>query len=201
MEHRKPKGIFALILGAGNSSRYGSVKQTTEFDGAPLVRRAVDLANAVCGNRVVLVLGHEWRAVRDACSPLDGFIVRNEGFSDGIGSSIAAGIRPIRHTARAAIVLLADQPLISAAHLGALIRAWSGDTSEIVATSFADSSGPPTLFPAGCFDELTRLSGDSGGKRLFQDGRFKLKTVRFELAAADIDTPEDFRRISRSARS
>ena len=128
-------------------------------------------------------------------------MVRNDAFSDGIGSSIAAGIRPIRHTARAAIVLLADQPLISAAHLNALIRAWSGDTSEIVATSFANSSGPPTLFPAGCFHELAGLKGDSGGKRLFQDKRFKLKTVRFDPAAADIDTPEDLKRISRSARS
>ena len=201
MERGTRKDIFALVLGAGSSSRYGSVKQTTEYDGAPLIRRAVDLANAVCGNRVILVLGHEWRAVRDACSPLHGFIVRNDEFSDGIGSSIAAGIRPIRHTARAAIVLLADQPLISATHLDALIRAWSGDTSEIVATSFSDASGPPTLFAAGCFDGLTRLRGDSGGRRLLRDERFKLKTVRFEAAAADIDTPEDLRRISHSARS
>jgi CTP:molybdopterin cytidylyltransferase MocA len=38
---------------------------------------------------------------------------------------------------------------------------------------------------------LQALRGDAGGKHLFDDPRFELRTVAFEPAAVDIDTEED----------
>jgi CTP:molybdopterin cytidylyltransferase MocA len=89
--------------------------------------------------------------------------------------------------------MLADQPLITAGHLRALIDNWSGADDEIVATSFAESVGPPVLFPRACFDDIAMLEGDSGGKQLLHDERFRLATIQFEAAALDVDTPEDLR--------
>jgi molybdenum cofactor cytidylyltransferase len=185
--------VFALVLAAGSASRFGSTKQVESFDGIPLVRRAMAAANEVFGDRTTLVVGHDWWTVKDVCEPQTGFMIYNDRFGDGIGTSIASGARSLRHVARAIIVMLADQPLITAGHLRALIDNWSGADDEIVATSFAESVGPPVLFPRACFDDIAMLEGDSGGKQLLHDERFRLATIQFEAAALDVDTPEDLR--------
>jgi len=99
------------------------------------------------------------------------------------------------------MVVLADQPLITTAHLDALRTSWSGATDEIVATAFDDVLGPPALFPSGCFDELAALQGDAGARQLLQDPRFTVQRIAFADAAIDIDAPEDLNRLQRSARS
>jgi len=185
------KNVFALVLAAGSASRFGSTKQIELVDGIPLARRAMDAAIKVCGDQTALVVGHDWSAVKDACDSRAGFIIYNDRFGDGIGTSIALGTRSLRHVAHAIIVMLADQPLITAGHLRALIDAWSGADNEIVATSFASSMGPPVLFPRACFADIAALEGDAGGKHLLDDARFNLAKVRFEPAAVDIDTPAD----------
>ncbi len=110
-------------------------------------------------------------------------------------------MRSVQHQARAIIILLADQALITAAHVRELRDAWSGADDEIVATAFGDTAGPPVLFPCACFGDLATLHGDAGGRHLLDNERFRVKKIDFEPAAVDIDTPEDLKQISRSARS
>lgn len=183
--------MFALVLAAGRASRFGSTKLVEPVDGTPLARRAIGAANEVCGDRTTIVVGHDWRTVTDTAGPTTGFMVYNDRYDDGIGTSIALGAISLRHVASAIIVMLADQPLITADHLRALIHTWSGADDEIVVTSFADSMGPPVLFPRACFKDMTMLDGDAGAKQLLHDTRFTLANVRFEPAAVDIDTPDD----------
>lgn len=183
--------IFAVVLAAGAASRFGSTKQLSEFRGVTLVRRATDLAFDVCSENSILVTGHDWRAVSAACQPFRGFLLVNDRFNDGLGTSISQAARSLRYSARALIVILADQPLLTAGHLCSLQDSWSGSENEIVATEFANTVGPPILFPRGCFDDLARLKGDHGARNLLEDDRFVVKTLTFEAASVDIDTPED----------
>lgn len=193
--------IYGMVLAAGSASRFGSLKQIEAVDGVPLVRRAVQLSNAVLGDRTLLVLGHEWREVCRASAAFDGFLTVNDRYSEGVGTSIAAGVRSIRHVASAIVLLLADQPLITPRHLSDLVGSWSGTDNEIVATAFAGTSGPPVLFPRACFGDLCRLEGDVGARKLLQDRRYKLTRLDFEDAATDIDTPSDLRHVGHSARN
>lgn len=160
-----------------------------------MVSRAVEVATGACGDCTIVVVGHRSAAVASACEGLPGFIVVNEDYTDGIGASIATAVNSIRHLADAILITLADQPLVTAEHLKALIDAWSGASDEIVATAFSATNGPPVLFASACFDALAGLDGDNGGRHLFSDARFGLKTIDFEAASIDIDTPEDLRRI------
>ena len=187
--------VFALVLAAGSSTRFGTTKQTIEIDGVPLVKFALSAAAEACGDRTILVTGHDWRAVTGACAPLAGFLVRNDNFTAGLGGSIALGVRCVRHAADAILVVLADQPRITASHLAALVDAWSRADDEIVATAFAGTAGPPVLFPPSSFDDLAALTGDVGARQLLSDPRYTLKTVPFEPAAIDIDTPADLARL------
>jgi molybdenum cofactor cytidylyltransferase len=183
--------VFTIVLAAGSGSRFGSTKQLAEIDGIPLVRHAMNVATKACAERTVLVAGHEWNSVSDACAPLPGFLIVNENHAEGLGTSIAAAVRSVRHAARAIVVLLADQPLITAEHLQALCAAWGGADDEIVATQYADAVGAPVLFPPGSFEDLVMLCGDAGGRHLLSDSRFKVTKIVFEPAAVDIDTRTD----------
>ena len=183
--------MFAAVLAAGSSRRFGRSKQLEDFEGEPLVRRAAELAREVCGDRTVLVAGHESAAVIEAAGDAPRYLVVNERHADGIGGSIALVARAVSHVADAVLLLFADQPLITAAHLRSLVDNWSGDDDEIMATAFSGTEGPPVLFPRGAFSALARLSGDRGARSVLEDPRFDVRTIPFEDAAVDIDTPTD----------
>lgn len=193
--------VWAVLLAAGGATRFGANKLLADFRGQPLARHAVRLATEVCGNRSILVTGHEWQAVTAACRPCPGFFIVNDAYTEGLGTSLALGIRTVQHAAGAVIVLLADQPLVTASHLRALIERWSGDDREIVASAYANTAGVPALFAAGCFDQLCSLQGDSGAQGLLQDAGCSLQTIEFADAATDIDTPDDLLRIENNVRS
>ena len=193
--------IFAVVLAAGSASRFGSTKQLAEIDGRAMVRLALESATRVCGDRALLVTGHDSAAVARACAGLPGFVTVNESYADGLGRSIAHAVGRLSSLASGLLVVLADQPLVGERHLRSLVTAWSGDEDEIVATGYAATQGPPVLFPRGCFADLAALDGDRGGRHLIEDERFQVKTLACEAAALDVDVPDDLRQISRSARS
>ena len=154
--------IYAIVLAAGSATRFGSSKQLAEWNGEKLVRRATAVAAKSCGTRTILVTGHDWNAVCDVCKPLSGCFVINEKHAAGIGTSLALAVRSIRHVASAVIVILADQPMVSAEHISNLIEQWSGDEREIVASAYANTCGVPALFASASFEKLGALTGDQG---------------------------------------
>jgi molybdenum cofactor cytidylyltransferase len=191
-----PRKIFAAILAAGGASRFGSTKQAAKLKGVPLVRKAIETAADICGDRVVTVIGHDAETVLGAVAAAPGFVVVNEHCEKGLGTSIAVAARTCQKYADAILLLLADQPRITAEHLQALIDNWTGADDEIGATAFAETLGPPVLFPSGSFSALAALTGDQGARAILRDSRFSIKTVRFEAAAVDIDTPADLDSLS-----
>jgi xanthine dehydrogenase accessory factor len=189
--------ISILILAAGRSERFGTNKLLQILNGKPLVLHAVDAAKQANVGDVILVTGQDGDEVAAAAGDGPAHVVHNLLFENGIGSSIACGVAACRDQSDAIIVLLADQPLVDSSHLRRLVAEWSGADNEIVATSFDESRGPPVLFPADAFSALCELSGDDGGKSLFVDPRFDIRSVEFSPAGIDVDTPDDLRKLDR----
>jgi len=190
----KGKSVFAVVLAAGQSSRFGKTKQLEKYQGIPLVSRSVRLGEAVCGSNTVLVAGNDWRRVTDICAPLAGFFVVNPRFADGLASSIECGIRSVAEVADAVMLLLADQPLITSAHLQVLLDTWQSSRESIVASAYAGTKGPPVIFPRRDFADLIRLSGDRGARSMIDANRERVKVIVFEPAALDIDRQSDLKR-------
>ena len=187
--------VFAAVLAAGESRRFGRSKMLESVQRETLVRRAANLAREVCGDYSILVAGHESAAVTSAAGDAPQFVIVNDHYEEGIGGSIALAARAVSHVADALLLLLADQPLVTAQHLQALVSAWDGADGVIVATAFSATMGPPVLFPRSAFPALGELSGDTGAKSLLRDPRFDVTTVPFEDAAIDIDTPADLEKL------
>ena len=182
--------VFVAVLAAGASRRFGSPKQLQDWDGIPMVRHAVNTATDACRDRVLLVLGHRWREVMAAAAEPP-FVVLNERYEGGMGTSIALAARSLGRAADAIIIMPADQPLVTSEHLQALIATWSGHRDEIVASSYRGVTGAPALFAADAFDTIASLRADDGARSVFSDGRFRFQSVACEAAAFDVDAPDD----------
>jgi len=183
--------LYAVVLAAGEASRFGSTKQLADFAGEPLAARAIRTAEIVCGSRSLLVTGNDWYKVSAACEPLQGFMILNPRFADGLASSLAQGVRSVCDVADGMLLMLADQPLITTEHLKSLVKAWHSNPDSICASAYADTVGPPVIFPRRCFSDLMELRGDRGAKAVIDGNRDKVVTIQFEDAAVDIDRPDD----------
>lgn len=173
------------------SRRFGQTKLVQYLQGKPLLQHVLVAARAACRGKVTLVVGHDAAAVIAASGNLSNSCIVNHDYELGIGTSISAGVRACRDSADAILIVLADQPLVTEAHLSKLIDTWTGAAGEIVASSMGEVVGPPILFPTNAFDALCDLSGDTGAKSVLSSGEFAVTFVEFPPALKDVDTPED----------
>jgi molybdenum cofactor cytidylyltransferase len=185
------KSLFAIVLAAGEARRFGSTKQLARFEGSALVALAMRCAEIICGPRTVLVVGSNWRAVATACQPLEGFMILNQEYACGMSSSIRSGILALPRQADGALLMLADQPLVTSEHLATLVQAWQSNPESIVTSAYAGTNGPPVVFPRRDFAALIKLMGDRGAKTVLDENRDRVMMIDCEPAAFDIDRPED----------
>ena len=185
--------VFAIVLAAGHASRFGATKQLALVDGETLVHRAVRAAREACGDQSILVAGHDAERVIEAAAGQCQFLLVNDRYADGLGTSVALAARSLTGIADALLLTLADQPKVTSAHLRDLIAAWSGADDEIVATAFGEVRGAPALLPASSIGALTNLEGDKGARDLLNDATYVQNSVVFEDAGIDIDRPRDLR--------
>ncbi|MFC4527100.1 nucleotidyltransferase family protein [Dyella halodurans] len=186
--------IAAVLLAAGNASRFGAAKQTLAIEGIPMVRRAAMTALHAGLSPVVVVIGAYADAVRPCLAGLPVQVVENPDWTTGMGGSLGLGVRTAvaREAAPdALVVLLADQPGIRAAHLKGMIEAHATAPGHIHAAQFNGHLGPPCLFPRDYFEELASLQGQKGAQRLIERYFDCVDVHDLPAAAFDIDTPGD----------
>jgi len=185
----------AVILAAGGSSRMGEPKQLLRVNGEPLIRRAVQTAlDSICKS-VIVVLGAEASRVRDALAGLAVQTVENKAWADGMGTSIHAGVEAVGD-ADGLVLMLADQPLVSSETINRLVLTHQAANRPIVASQYAGTVGVPVYFAREYFPHLLALRPEQGCKGLILAHPDQTIRLACPEAEADIDTPQDFERIS-----
>jgi molybdenum cofactor cytidylyltransferase len=190
----------AVILAAGSSSRMGTPKQTLQFHGNSLLRHAT-LAALDAGCRpVVVVTG----ANAELCTrELDGLEVSdafNPDWETGMASSVRAGIErllSIDANIGAAVLLLCDQPHVTADVIAGLVAAHEATRKPVIASSYVENFGVPALFDRTLFTELMQLQGMSGAKEIIKRHASDARLIPFPQGSVDVDTPDDFENLIR----
>lgn len=115
----------AVLLAAGRSTRMGGPnKLLLEFDGEPMVRRALRTLQAVPLEPIVVVLGPAADAVRAALEGLPACATCNAPQAEDHQVSVDAGLRALTAPVDAIVIMLADQPLLDAHDLRWLLAQW-----------------------------------------------------------------------------
>lgn len=186
--------ISGIVLAAGTSSRFGRTKQLIEIEGKPLVQHAVDAAAGL--DEVIVVVGHDAERVRVALTlPANARVTVNAGYEEGQASSLKAGLAAADTASEAAVVLLADQPGITAAHVGALTDAYGDSRARIVRLRFRNGPGP-ALLARQVWNDIDALTGDAGARTLIAAHPGWVEEIAVDAdAPPDLDTLEDLRRI------
>ena len=186
--------LVGILLAAGGASRFGSQKVLAPYRGEPLVRRAVHLLAPRCPGGVHVVVGASADPVREALAGEPVTVVDNPDWARGLSTSLVRGVAALPDAADAVLILLCDQPAITAADLDALIAAWRVEPGLIAAAGFNDRLGSPAIIPRAFWPQLAALRGDQGARSLLEWHTEHI-TVAMPHAALDVDTPEELARL------
>jgi molybdenum cofactor cytidylyltransferase len=186
--------IWAVVLAAGESRRMGTQKLLLPFGETTVVGAVVRTAQASRAGKVLAVLGADREAVRGELAPRGiGFAV-NEDFRLGMLSSVQAGFRVLPVDARAAVIMLGDQPFLSAPAVDAVIASYEAGGRGLVVPTFQGRRGHPLLIDLRYRDEVLALDQADGLRRLLRahpDDITEAETADANILR-DLDTPEDY---------
>ena len=180
--------IGGVIPAAGSSSRYGRPKLLLRYQGKTLIGKTVDCLKQAGISQIQQTL------------PGNVNVIQNPRWQQGMGGSIATGMREIRaHYPQVSAVLVAlpDQPLVTVSHIRSLIHdlETTKPAVEAVATRYGGVNGVPALFSANALKRLSKLEGDRGARDLLQGDVLSVRSVTPDFDLLDIDTESDYQRL------
>lgn len=184
-----------IVLAAGASSRMGSNKLLLTLEGESLLRRAVGRALRAGLAPVVVVLGHEIERTRAELGDLAVDVAWNPDPTGPTSGSLHRGLDRLGPEVPSAVILLADMVLVTEEMLTALVRAVEG--VPLAVSRYGDVLAPPLCFRRALFPELRAWTGEGCGKAVVKRHLDEARILDWpEEALADVDTPEDFRRLT-----
>jgi CTP:molybdopterin cytidylyltransferase MocA len=188
--------VAGIVLAAGSGSRFGGPKALVRFGDELLVERACRLLTEGGCDPLLAVLGaaHELVRARAALPPLT---VLNPDWPTGIGSSVRAGLAAVPAEVGAAVVALADEPLVGAESVRRLLAAHRDGLPpgvRAVVATYAGQQRNPVLLTRDVFAAVAAAAtGDRGARVWLRSHPDQVIGVPCDDTgdALDVDTPDD----------
>ena len=177
----------------------GSPKQLLNVGGRPLLELVV---GHVCASRlddVLVVLGASADDIRSRVDLGRARLLVNADHAEGMASSLRAGLASLDESVDRVMVVLGDQPGISGGLLDRLLDLQEESGLPAAALSFNGLLHPPVVLKRELWGDLMALEGDVGCRAVIRarpDLVAKLSAAEDLNHPVDLDTPEDYRRLS-----
>lgn len=191
-------GVAGVLLAAGNGSRLGQPKATVALGGRTLAERGVGMLRGGGAGPVIVVTGAVPVEIPGVLT------VHNVDWSTGLGSSLVTGLRALASAdTGAAVIALADQPLVGAEAVRRLIAA-HGSGATVAVAGYHGKPRNPVLIARVHWAAVIELATGDTGARPFLRARSDLVTL-VECGDTgspdDVDTPEDLARVRAVSRA
>jgi molybdenum cofactor cytidylyltransferase len=121
-------------------------------------------------------------------------VVENVSYGEGCSSSIAAALGAVSDRAEVLVLMLGDQPGVSASTVRALLA--GRREAPLAACAYSDGRGHPLVFGRSLFAELASLHGDKAVWKLMD--RYAADVVDVPVPGPiplDVDTWEDYQAV------
>lgn len=186
------KDYAMILLAAGKSSRYGSNKLLEELDGGRMFEHTLRKMRAfpLC----IQVAVTRFEEIERAAEAQGMLVVENWEPDLGISHSLRLGLQKALEEnpeLKGAMFIVCDQPGLTAATFARMLDIGKKYPGKIVCAGRKGKMGNPVLWDRCFFDELSRLSGDKGGKQIIgahMNDVLLCETEETELR--DVDIPE-----------
>lgn len=190
MKHR----IGAIVLAAGFSSRFGSVKLCARLrSGQTVLQQTLTNLRSTIPEVLVVTRPELLSLIPIDDAPVAVFPAAEQG----MGATLAYGIQTACQTFQwdGCLVCLGDMPFIRPDTYLALAAALSPD--RIVLPHYGGRPGNPAGFGSQFFEALTALRGDRGGRDLVRNNPEAVMKLAVDDPAVleDVDTPEELARL------
>lgn len=184
--------ISGVVLAAGTGSRFGATKQLVIVGGRPLAQHAIDALADAGVDEIVVVTGHDAVAVASALDlPENARVAWNRAYRDGQATSLATGLHALDEQSEGAVVLMADQPGVTADVVRALVERFIATRQQVVRAMYRDGPGP-SLLSREIFGEAGHLHGDVGARELIASHPDWVEEVSVDAPVPrDVDTQDD----------
>lgn len=183
--------IVTLILAAGSSTRMGEPKQLLPYKNTTLLGWTIQNALKLNTHKTFCVLGANAMQIRSSIQNKKIEIIENKEYREGLSSSIVIGVTTIKNiNIDGVLIMLADQPKISAVILEKLTATFKRNKNRIVAANYGHKIGVPAIFPRSKFNLLLQLKGDKGAGDVIKNNAIPVDINHEYLA--DIDTAEQY---------
>lgn len=179
-----PAKIGCVIMASGLGKRFGCNKLMADFDGQPMILRALQ-ASEVCKDHRVVVTRHE--DVAGLCRELGVDVIAHQ--LPHRSDTVRLGLAHLGDV-DGCFFLPGDQPLLRRETMEAMVQQW--DKHTILRPCYNESPGAPVLFPRWTFPELLSLPEGKGGGWVIQQHPECVKPFPVEdpCQLMDADTPE-----------
>jgi molybdenum cofactor cytidylyltransferase len=193
--------IAALVLAAGYSSRMKEFKPLLPVGPTTALERCIRLFRDAGIQDVRVVIGHRASELQTVLDGLAIRSIRNDRFSEGMFSSVKAGVSDLDSCTRAFFLLPVDIPLIRRSTVLELLAKSDVPPAGFWIPSFLGKRGHPPLISAKWRQEILSWRG-GGGLRGFlnkHSSHIIKVPVADEHLSMDMDTPRDYGRIEAAA--
>jgi molybdenum cofactor cytidylyltransferase len=175
----------------------GKPKQLLTFRGKTLLRRAIETAQAVPAEQVIVVLGHAAEQLLPEVPPTGVTVVLNDQWMDGVSTSLRGGLAAVTSEARGVFIYPADMPLVTPDALRELQRRQQISGRAAAMTEAGGVRGVPVFITRSLFPALMIQEGDVGGAQYLRAHPEAVEAVHFDDPdlVRDVDRPEDYARL------
>jgi molybdenum cofactor cytidylyltransferase len=186
--------VTGLVLGAGGSKRLGRPKQLLRYGDGTLLGHVVGVARTCPFDQMVVAIGGSAEDVRGTVDLAGADVVVNDAYGAGCSSSIAAAMGIVDPRCDVMVLMLGDQPGVTADTVVALLD--GRRDAPLAVCRYDDGRGHPIAFARSAFGALADLHGDKGVWRLLDERADDVRTVSVAgEIPLDVDTPEDYRAV------
>jgi len=188
------KTYAAIILAAGYSSRMGDFKPLMDLGGKNSLQRCIDLFKH-CGIKdIIVVTGYLNDRVQENLKD-DIRTVLNNKYSEGMFSSIKAGVEVLSKNTEAFFLLPVDISSVKVHTIDKMIESYEKIQEGILFPVFNEKKGHPTLVSCSLVEEILTKNPEGGLREILNEHkeRWYYEEIADRGILLDMDTKEDFK--------
>ncbi|MDR1619734.1 MAG: nucleotidyltransferase family protein [Clostridiales bacterium] len=191
------KNTFAaVILAAGYSSRIGEFKPLLPIGEKATIYHIIDSFLNVGIKDIYVVTGYRGNELEAVLGAKNVKSIFNPRFPDGMFSSIQAGCRALKDSAKAFFLAPVDTPLFEVRTINAMIERYSSGTEQIIFPSYARRRGHPALISAAIIPHILNADVKSNLRDILENhGDYCYVTVEDKGILLDMDVLVDYERL------